>query len=66
MNTDDPLQKNIRHTAGIRALKQIRAIVDEDNANEAFKARALRWLLRYGWLVLLLVGLLLAYLFGVI
>ncbi len=45
MNNDDPLQKNIRHTAGIHALKQIRAIVDEDNANEAFKARALRRML---------------------
>ncbi len=65
-STKDPLQKNIRKTTGIHALRQIRAIVDEDNANEALKARALRWLLRYGWLVLLLVGLLLAYLFGVI
>jgi hypothetical protein len=66
MNTDDPLQKNIRNTAGIHALKQIRAIVDEDNANEAFKARALRWLVRYGWLVLLLVVVLSAYFLGVI
>ncbi len=66
MNNDDPLQKNIRHTAGIHALKQIRAIVDEDNANEAFKARALRWLVRYGWLGLLLVAALFARLLGVI
>ncbi len=66
MTTDDPLQKNIRSTAGIHALKQIRAIVDEDNANEAFKARALRWLVRYGWLVLLLVAALSAYFLGVI
>jgi len=44
----------------------VRAIVDEDNANEAFKAHALRWLLRYGWLVLLLIAALLARLLGVI
>jgi hypothetical protein len=66
MNSDDPLQKNIRNTAGIHALKQIRSIVDEENANDAFKARALRWLLRYGWLVLLFVAALLARLLGVI
>ncbi len=66
MNTDDPLQKNIRNTTGIHALKQIRSIVDEENANDAFKARALRWLLRYGWLVLLFVAALVARLLGVI
>jgi len=66
MNNNDPLQQNIRRTTGIHALKQVRAIVDEDNANEAFKAHALRWLLRYGWLVLLLIAALLARLLGVI
>ena len=58
MSTDDLLQQNIRNTAGIHALKQIRIIVDEDNANEALKARVLRRLvvvlsavLLAGWIV---------------
>ncbi len=66
MSAEDPLQKNIRKTTGIHALRKIRAIVDREDAEERTKARALRWLLCYGWLVLLLVGLLLARLLGVI
>ncbi len=66
MSTDDPLQQNIRRTIGLHALKQIRAIVDEENADDAFKARALRWLIRYGWLLLLLIAVLLARFLGVI
>ncbi|MDO8313226.1 MAG: hypothetical protein Q7T25_14935 [Sideroxyarcus sp.] len=66
MSTDDPLQQNIRRTTGLHALKQIRAIVDEENADDAFKARALRWLARYGWLLLLLIAALLARFLGVI
>ncbi len=66
MSTDDPLQQNIRRTTGLHALKQIRAIVDEENADDAFKARALHWLVRYGWLLLLLFAVLLARFLGVI
>lgn len=66
MNQHDPLQENIRRTAGHRALKQIRCIVDRENADDAFKARSLRWLLRYGWLVLLAVALLFARFLGVV
>ena len=66
MSTDDPLQQNIRRTTGLHALRQIRSIVDAENAADAFKVRALRWLLRYGWLVLLFVAALLARLLGVI
>lgn len=66
MSTDDPLQQNIRRTTGLHALKQIRAIVDEENADDAFKTRALRWSVRYGWLVLLLIAVMLARLLGVI
>ncbi len=66
MTTDDPLQQNIRRTTALHALKQVRVLVDEANAEDAFKARALRWMLRYGWLVLLLVGALLARALGII
>ncbi|MBU0689115.1 MAG: hypothetical protein KJ850_06200 [Gammaproteobacteria bacterium] len=66
MNSDDPLQQNIRRSASHHALKQIRGIVDEENAKDAFRARALGWLLRYGWLVLLAVAYLFARLLGVI
>ncbi|MBU0622157.1 MAG: hypothetical protein KJ795_09935 [Gammaproteobacteria bacterium] len=65
MNTDDPLQQNIRRTTGLHALKQIGDIVEEDNRNEAAKAHVLRWMLRYGWLVLLLIAAVLARLTGV-
>jgi len=65
MNSDERLQQNIRHTTGQHALKQIRAIVDEENKNDASKARALRWLLRYGWIVLLVIIAVVARLTGV-
>ncbi len=65
MSTEDPLQQNIRRTTGKHALKQIHAIVEEENENEAAKARALRWLMRYGWIVLLVGAALLAHLMGV-
>ena len=66
MNPDDPLQENIRRSTAHHALKQIRGIVDKENADDAFKARALGWLMRYGWLGLLAVALLLARYLGVI
>jgi len=59
------LQQNIRRTAGLHALKKLRALVEADLADETYKARALRWLRRYGWLVLPLLALLAAYLLGV-
>lgn len=66
MTTDDNLQKNIRRTTAAHALKQIRTIVDEENANEASKARMLGLLVRYGWVILLLIAILLARLLGVL
>jgi high-affinity K+ transport system ATPase subunit B len=65
MNVNDPLQQNIRHATGQNALKKIRAIVDEENRNNAVTAAALRWLLRYGWIVLLVIAAILAKLIGV-
>ena len=65
MNSEDQLQQNIRRTTGQHALKKIRAIVDEENENDAAATRILRWLLRYGWIVLLVVAVFLARLMGV-
>lgn len=66
MSEDDRLQQNIQRSTAHHALKQIRGIVDEENADDAFKARALGWLLRYGWLVILILALLFARYLGVI
>jgi len=66
MNEDDRLQQNIQRSTAHHALKQIRGIVDEEHADDAFKARALGWLLRYGWLVPLALALLFARYWGVI
>jgi len=66
MNMDDPLQQNIRRTTGLHALKKIGAIVDEENRNDASKARILRGLLRYGWIVLPVIAAVLLRLRGVI
>lgn len=65
MNADDPLQQNIRRTTGQHALKKIRAIVDEENRNDAAVAVALHQLLRYGWIALLVVAVLVTHLIGV-
>ena len=65
MNSDDQMQQNIRRTTGLNALKKIRTIVDEENEHDAAIARAMRWLLRYGWILLLLVAVVLARLMGV-
>jgi hypothetical protein len=65
MKDNDALQQNVRRTTAQHALKRTRAIVDEENRNDAAAARSLRWLLRYGWLVLLAVVALLARLTGV-
>ncbi|OHC88892.1 MAG: hypothetical protein A3J87_01720 [Sideroxydans sp. RIFOXYB12_FULL_59_6] len=66
MSGQDPIQHNIQRSVTRHALKQIRGIVDKENADDAFKARALGWLLRYGWLVLLAAALLFARILGVI
>jgi len=39
--------------------------VDEENKNDAATSRTLRWLLRYGWIVLLVIVAVLAHLMGV-
>ena len=65
MSHDDPLQQNIRRTAGLHALKQIGSIVAEENRNDAAKAAAVRNIVLYGSLVLMLVVTVLGYVMGV-
>jgi hypothetical protein len=65
MNNEDPMQQNIQRSAAQHALRKIRVIVDEENRGDAENARTLRWLLRYGWIVLLIVVVVLARLMGV-
>lgn len=65
MNDDERLQQNIRRSAGLHALKKIGSIVEESERDDAGKARAVRNILRYGSIVLLLVVMLLGYLMGV-
>ncbi len=65
MNRDDPLQRNIRRTVMQQALRKIRSVVDEEQAADAAAARSVRWLLRYGWIVLLLAAALVGRLMGV-
>lgn len=68
MNATDQkrLEQNVRRTVGVRALKEIRGIVDDDLREEAARRKWLAILLRYGWMVLLLVAGLLARYTGVI
>lgn len=65
MSTEEQLQQNIRRSTGLHALKKIGAIVDEENKNDVADARMLRWLLRYGWIALLIAAAILARLTGV-
>jgi hypothetical protein len=60
------MEKNVRHAAGINALRKIGEIVAEEQQADAEKARVLRWFVRYGWLVLLGGVLLFSAYFGLI
>lgn len=64
--SDDHLQQNIDRSTAIHALKKVRVLVEEANAEDEAKAKALHWMMRYGWLVLLLIAALVARLIGVI
>ncbi len=65
MSEDEKLQQNINRTTSKHALNQIHAMLEQENKINAEKARALRWLLRYGWVILLLFFAILFYLAGV-
>lgn len=46
--SDPDIERAVRHTVGIAALRRLRRMVDEDAAAEAEKAR---WARRLGWLL---------------
>jgi len=62
----ESMQRNIRHTVGISALRRIGRIVAAEQRADAEQAAALRWMLRYGWIALAVGVLLFAYFAGVI
>ena len=60
------IERNVRHTAGLHALKEISGIVQDDLREEAARVKLLRAFLRYGGIVLLLAAGLLVHYIGVI
>ncbi len=60
------VEKKVRRAMMINALCKISAIVDREQQADTEKANALRWLARYGWIVLPGVALVVAYLMGLI
>lgn len=62
----DIIEHKVRRAVGLNALRRIGAIVAQEQQADAQQAKALRWLLRYGWLVLLGGAVLLAYAMGLI
>ena len=68
MNNLEPGQEIVEHkvrrAAGLNALRKIGKIVADEQQADVGKADAVRWFMRYGWLVLLGAVLLLAYAIG--
>lgn len=59
------IEQNVQREVGKRALKEIRGIVNEELRVDAEKERFLRAFVKYGWVIMLLISLILAYLLGV-
>ena len=49
------IERNVRRMVGQNALKEIRGIVDEERRLEASNARFLRAFIKYGWIIMVLV-----------
>ena len=60
------VEYKVRHAVGLHALRKIGKIVAEEQQADADKARVLRWFVRYGWLVALVIAVLYAYWAGII
>lgn len=60
----DIIEKKVRRAVGISALRKIGAIVASEQQADMDRAKVLRWFARYGWMILLCVALLLAYVTG--
>ncbi len=59
------IEQNVKRAVGKRALQEIRGIVNDEQRREAANARFLRAFIKYGWVVMLLVSLVLLKLLGV-
>jgi hypothetical protein len=62
----DIVQHKVRRAVGINALRKIGVIVADEQQADTEKANMLRWFSRYGWIIMLCVVLLTAYLTGMI
>jgi hypothetical protein len=65
-SAQEVVEHKVRRAAGIHALRKIGGIVAEEQKVDAEKASVLRWAARYGWLLVLAGGVLLAWMVGVI
>lgn len=54
--TSEIIEHKIRDAAAVNALHKIADIVAEERQCEAEKERVLRWLLRYGWILVMAFG----------
>jgi hypothetical protein len=63
---DKLVEQNVRRTVAFNALRKIGVIVAEEQQADAAKAEFLRWMLRYGWLMVLGCAMILAYFMGFI
>jgi len=61
----DHIEQNMQRAVGKRALREIRGIVDDELRVDAEKEQFLREFVKYGWMIMLLVSIVLAYLLGV-
>jgi cation transport ATPase len=66
MNEHDVVEYKVRRATGLNALRRIGRLVAEEQQTDADDARAIRWFMRYGWLVALGVAVVWAYWAGVI
>lgn len=62
----DIVAHKVRRAVGLQALRRIGAIVEQEQRAEAQRKKALRWLVRYGWLILLAMALGMARIIGLI
>ncbi len=60
------IDKNVSREVGINALRKIGKIVADEEQHDAEKENVLRWLARYGWILLLGGILLLGYIMRLI
>ena len=60
------VEHKVQRAVAVNALRKIGLIVAAEQQTDSDKARLLRWSVRYGWIVLSVAALLVAYLMGLI